>query len=78
MIAFSWNVEPPDEHAGLQSDVTISIAVTAGGSELVIRHGQLAFPNSARRHAEGWRGAVERLAGLLAEKSLNEEEKVRC
>src|SRR5581483_7743221 len=24
-IVFSWNIEPPDEHAGLQSEVTVEI-----------------------------------------------------
>lgn len=41
-IAFSWNIEPPDEHAGLQSEVVVSITPDAGGSTLHIRHSQLA------------------------------------
>jgi uncharacterized protein YndB with AHSA1/START domain len=65
-LVFSWNIEPPDEHAGLASLVTVEIAPDGGGAELVIRHEQLTQPGAAARHAEGWRGALDRLGALLA------------
>src|SRR5262249_25145856 len=37
-IVFSWNIEPPDEHAGVHSEVRIAIAPDGGGSQLHIRH----------------------------------------
>jgi uncharacterized protein YndB with AHSA1/START domain len=65
-IVFSWNIEPPDEHAGLQSEVTVSIAPDGDGSLLLIRHVNLSLARAAARHAEGWRGALDRLPAVLA------------
>lgn len=65
-IVFSWNVEPPDEHAGLQSEVAVTIAADGGGTLLTIRHEQLTLPRSRERHAEGWQGALDRLPALIA------------
>lgn len=64
-IVFSWNIEPPDEHANLQSEVTVSITRVSAGAELHIRHEQLTQPGAGDRHAEGWRGALDRLVVLL-------------
>ena len=64
-IVFSWNIEPPDEHAGLRSEVTVRITPHGRGSQLHIRHAQLTLPGAGLRHAEGWRGALDRLAALL-------------
>jgi uncharacterized protein YndB with AHSA1/START domain len=66
-IIFSWNIEPPDEDAGVKSEVIIRITPDASGSELHIRHEQLVVAGAVERHREGWRGAVDRLALLLAE-----------
>jgi uncharacterized protein YndB with AHSA1/START domain len=64
-IVFSWNIEPPDEHAGLQSEVTVTIAPDGEGSELCIRHTKLTQPGAASRHAQGWRGALDQFAALV-------------
>src|SRR5258708_24475867 len=64
-IVFSWNIEPPDEHAGVQSEVTVTITPDGAGAELFIRHERLAQPGAIERHAEGWRGALDRLSTLL-------------
>ncbi|MEZ0472927.1 SRPBCC family protein [Luteimonas salinilitoris] len=55
------NLEPPDEHAGLQSEVTVTITPGGDGAELRIRHKNLTLPGAAKRHAEGWQGALDRL-----------------
>lgn len=65
-IVFSWIIEPPDEHAGIESEVTVTIARNRGGAELVIRHEKLARIDAIERHAGGWRGALEQLAAMLA------------
>lgn len=67
-IAFSWNIEPPDEHAGVQSEVRVAIAPDGDGALLHIRHVKLDRIGAPQRHAEGWRGAAEQLAGLLRER----------
>ena len=64
-IVFSWNIEPPDEHAGLQSEVTVRITPDGDGAELLIRHEKLTLAGAALRHAEGWRGALGQLINLL-------------
>jgi uncharacterized protein YndB with AHSA1/START domain len=64
-IVFSWIIEPPDEHAGIESEVTVTITPVGRGSELLIRHEMLTRTGAAMRHAEGWRGALDQLAGLL-------------
>jgi uncharacterized protein YndB with AHSA1/START domain len=65
-IVFSWNIEPPDEHAGLASEVTVEIKPDGAGSELFIRHAQLTQSGARQRHAEGWHAALDRLGALLA------------
>src|SRR3977135_170572 len=37
-IVFSWTIEPPDEHAGIESEVTVTIRRDGAETELVIRH----------------------------------------
>jgi len=64
-IVFSWVIEPPDEHAGIQSEVTVAITPDGAGSALLIRHEKLTAKGAVARHAEGWRGALDRLAMLF-------------
>jgi uncharacterized protein YndB with AHSA1/START domain len=64
-IVFSWVIEPPDEHAGIDSEVTVTITAHGDGAELVIHHEKLVRPDAMARHAEGWRGALEQLATTL-------------
>jgi uncharacterized protein YndB with AHSA1/START domain len=70
-IVFSWLIASPDEHAGIESEVTVTITPIANGSELVIHHDKFGRPDAEARHAEGWRGAVEQLEALL----INTEER---
>jgi uncharacterized protein YndB with AHSA1/START domain len=64
-IVFSWNIEPPDEHAGIRSEVTVMLTPDSTGTQLTICHEQLTEPGAAERHREGWRGAIEQLATML-------------
>ena len=68
-IVFSWNIEPPDEHAGVHSEVQVAIEPDGDGSQLHIRHVRLARAGAPERHAEGWRGAAKQLAALLQERA---------
>jgi uncharacterized protein YndB with AHSA1/START domain len=72
-IVFSWIIEPPDEHAGIDSEVTITITPDGDGTELLIRHEKLMQPDAAERHSEGWRGAVNQLAALLDSQELSHD-----
>jgi uncharacterized protein YndB with AHSA1/START domain len=64
-LVFSWLIEPPDVHAGIESQVTVSIAASAGGSDLLIVHERFGRADANARHAEGWAGALEQLRRLL-------------
>jgi uncharacterized protein YndB with AHSA1/START domain len=66
-IVFSWNIEPPDEHAGVKSEVIVRITADGEGSKLHIRHQQLTPVGAVERHREGWGGALDQLSHLLAE-----------
>lgn len=67
-LVFSWVIEPPDDHAGLESLVTVALTATrGGGSDLSIRHERLTLDGSMPRHTQGWQGALDQLAVLLTE-----------
>ena len=71
-IVFSWVIEPPDEHAGIESEVTVAITSDGTGSELVIRHEKLVRTDAIERHSAGWRGAVDHLTELLAQEGRHD------
>lgn len=71
-IVFSWVIEPPDEHAGIESEVQVAITPDGSGSELVIRHEKFGRTDAIERHAVGWRGAVDQLTELLARENQND------
>src|SRR5262249_8980648 len=48
-IVFSWNIEPPDEHAGVQSEVRVAIAPAGAGAKLHIRHVKVALTGAPAR-----------------------------
>jgi uncharacterized protein YndB with AHSA1/START domain len=64
-IVFSWIIEPPDEHAGIESEVIVTITPDGDGACLHIRHEKLNRTDAILRHAEGWRGALDRLIEIL-------------
>ena len=66
-IVFSWNIEPPDEHAGLRSEVTVTLRSRGTGTDLLIRHALLTQPGACDRHEVGWRGALTQLVALLTD-----------
>ena len=64
-LVFSWIIEPPDEHAGIESEVTVTIDPAGAGSRLTIRHLGWPIAGAARRHEGGWVGALVQLISLL-------------
>jgi uncharacterized protein YndB with AHSA1/START domain len=65
-IVFSWVIEPPDEHAGIDSEVTVTLVASEGGTELTIHHARFGRADAERRHDQGWRGALDLLVARLA------------
>lgn len=64
-LVFSWLIEPPDEHAGIDSEVSVTLVPKGVGTELTIRHAHFGRTDAERRHAEGWRGALDLLETRL-------------
>jgi uncharacterized protein YndB with AHSA1/START domain len=64
-LVFSWIIDPPDEHAGIESEVTVTIDPAGEGSRLTIRHLGWPIVGAARRHEGGWVGALVQLISLL-------------
>lgn len=60
-IVFSWTIEPPDEHAGIDSQVTVLLEPRADATELVIRHERWNRADAEARHSLGWQGALDQL-----------------
>src|SRR5262249_5883027 len=56
-IVFSWVIEPPDPHAGIESEVTVTITPDGAGAQLLIRHEKLVRVDAVERHTAGWHGA---------------------
>lgn len=66
-IVFSWLIEPPDEHAGIDSEVTVQLVPRGSSTELIIRHAELGRADADLRHDQGWRGALDLLEATLGE-----------
>jgi uncharacterized protein YndB with AHSA1/START domain len=64
-IVFSWVIEPPDEHAGIDSEVTVTLMSSGNATELTIRHAKFDRADADARHTEGWHGALELLDTVL-------------
>jgi uncharacterized protein YndB with AHSA1/START domain len=64
-IVFSWLIEPPDEHAGIDSEVTVSLVSSGNTTELMIRHAKFERTDADARHTEGWHGALDLLDSML-------------
>jgi len=64
-IVFSWLIEPPDEHAGIDSEVTVTLVPSGNATELTIHHARFERADAEARHADGWRGALDLLDALL-------------
>lgn len=64
-LSLSWRWLPPDVHAGIDSLVQVTIVADGAGSVLTIDHLQLDGADMPARHAQGWHGALDRLAAHL-------------
>lgn len=64
-IVFSWLIEPPDPHAGIESEVTVQLTARGESTELFIRHARFDRADADARHREGWNGALDLLERLL-------------
>jgi uncharacterized protein YndB with AHSA1/START domain len=70
-IVFTWLIEPPDEHAGIDSEVTVSIVPRGSSTELTIRHAKFGRVDADLRHEQGWSGALDLLEAQLRQKATD-------
>src|SRR5262249_13552842 len=70
-IVFSWDIEPPDEHAGVRSEVTVTVTPNGTGTDLLSRHARLTATGARDRHAAGWSGALDHLAAMVSARDGN-------
>jgi uncharacterized protein YndB with AHSA1/START domain len=68
-IVFSWLIEPPDEHAGIDSEVTVTLVPSGTATELTIRHAKFGRADAELRHEQGWSGALDLLEAQLREEA---------
>jgi uncharacterized protein YndB with AHSA1/START domain len=68
-LVFSWLIEPPDEHAGIDSEVTVVLVSRGSSTELTIRHAKFGRADADLRHGQGWRGALELLEERLGQEA---------
>lgn len=65
-LVSTWQWEEPDIHASIVSRLEVTLRPHTTGTELTLEHGTLTAAGMAKRHAEGWRGALSRLAQHVA------------
>jgi len=70
-LVFSWLIEPPDEHAGIESEVTVQLVSRGPSTELTIRHAKFGRADADARHDQGWRGALDLLEARLQQEAGN-------
>lgn len=61
LIAFTWGWEEPDENAGINTLVTLSLDEQDGRTELTVLHEQLHAGDMLDRHEAGWLGTLDLL-----------------
>lgn len=64
-LSMTWQWQEPDEHAGIETHVAITITAEGAGSLLLIEHRRLTGAAMPERHSAGWAGALDRLATFL-------------
>lgn len=66
-LVFTWTWEPPDPHAGVETEVEVTLGEIPGGTEVVVRHVRFPDREVRDRHETGWVATLERLATILRE-----------
>ncbi|QDT44109.1 hypothetical protein Pan241w_42150 [Gimesia alba] len=61
-LVYSWIWEEPNEHAGIETQVTVEFLEQDGGTELVLTHERFTKPDMKERHLGGWSGALDLLS----------------
>ncbi len=73
-LVFTWCWEPPNEHAGIETIITVEFNQVDSDTEVVIQ--QVGFLDNAMklRHSDGWSGALDQLQCLRDPQPSGENE----
>lgn len=66
-LVYSWIWEEPNEHAGVDTQVTVEFLEQDGGTELVLTHERFTRAEMKESHLGGWSGALDLLGESLAQ-----------
>lgn len=64
-LVFTWTWEN-GHFADIETEVEITLADVAGGTELTLIHRRLSGDEAREKHAQGWTGSLDCLADYLA------------
>lgn len=64
-LVYTWEWEPPNEHAGIRSLVTVLFTEKDNGTELILTH-DISDSDMKQRHSLGWSGAFNLLDDFIA------------
>jgi uncharacterized protein YndB with AHSA1/START domain len=67
VMSWRWTSGGEPDEAGAESRIEIDLRPIAGGTELTLTHARLASEVSRASHADGWAGALDKLAHRFAE-----------
>ncbi|QDU51701.1 SRPBCC family protein [Gimesia panareensis] len=70
-LVYSWTWEEPNEHAGIETQVTVEFQEQAGGTELTLTHERFTKPDMKERHLGGWSGALDLLNVSLTQDDID-------
>ncbi len=65
-LVFTWQWQDEEWKAMEDSQVTFILRPVVGGTQLELLHERFPTPQSARNHAEGWGGSLDKLETLFA------------
>ncbi len=63
-LSFSWMWEPPNEHAGIPSEVVVDFLDIDGETELVLTH-RISDAEMRESHTMGWSGALDQIPDAI-------------
>ena len=65
-LVMTWQWEPPNEHAGAATLLTVEFLPCEAGCELVLTHERIPAAEMRESHSQGWNGMLDRLPEVLA------------
>ena len=65
-VVYTWTWDEPNDHAGVETQVTVEFLEKDGGTELVLTHEKLTIGGMKESHMGGWSGALDLLEEVIS------------